>query len=301
MSAPVTVLAAGTVLWRTGPTGLEIALVHRPKYDDWSLPKGKAEAREHLAVTAVRETAEETGFRGVLGRFLGELHYDVPSEAGPIPKAVSYWAMEARGGSFTENTEVDRLRWVPAADAHDALTRADDRAPVQELLAAPASTTTVLLVRHGDAGSRASWQGPDDLRPLNAVGERQAAAIAAVVPMYGPVQVAAAQPLRCVQTVAPLAQVIGVAVDPAPGLSESTYEGDPGPATAYLGTLVDAGRPVAVCSQGGVIPGLLDSFWDSATRGPRTRVARKGSVWVLSFATGRLVAADYLQDLLPVT
>jgi len=296
----VTVLAAGTVLWRSGATGPEIAVVHRPRYDDWSLPKGKVDAGEHPAVTAVRETAEEAGYEGALGRFLGEVRYDVAGELGPVPKVVSYWAMEALGGTFTPNDEVDRLRWLSAENTLDALSRPDDRAPVRALLAAPASTTTVLLVRHGHAGSRASWQGPDDLRPLNALGRREAAAIAAVLPMYGPVAVVAAAPLRCVQTVAPLARAIGVAVEPAPDLSESAYHEHAERAVAYLGTLVAADRPVAVCSQGGVIPALLDSLWESDTSGPQGRPSHKGSVWVLSFAAGRLVAADYLRNLFPV-
>jgi 8-oxo-dGTP diphosphatase len=297
----VTVLAAGTVLWRPGPAGPEIAVVHRPKYDDWSLPKGKVDPGEHLAVTAVRETAEESGFDGALGRFLGDVRYDVPSEAGQEPKVVSYWAMEARGGAFTPNAEVDQLRWLPSDEALEALSRPADRAPLQALLAAPAATTTVLLVRHGHAGRRSSWPGPDDLRPLNTLGLSEADAIASVLPAYRPVAVSAAAPLRCAQTVSPLAEAIGVAVEPAPDLSESAYDDHPEHAVAYVRGLAESGRTVAACSQGGVIPGLLATFWDPNTCGPRPRGARKGSVWVLSFAAGRLVAADYLPSLFPVT
>lgn len=297
---PVTVLAAGTVLWRSGPAGPQIAVVHRPKYDDWSLPKGKVDPGEHLAVTAVRETAEESGFAGALGRFLGEVRYDVQGEAGPVPKVVSYWAMEAHTGAFAPNAEVDRLRWLPSEEAIDALSRPVDRAPVDALLAAPLATTSVLLVRHGHAGSRTSWHGPDDLRPLSPLGHQEAAAIAAVLPAYGPVAVAAAAPLRCMQTVAPLATAIGVAVDAASDLTESAYGEHPERAVARIRALAAAGRSVVVCSQGGVIPGVIRLLRDADTRGPRSEAARKGSVWVLSFADDRLVAADYVPDLLPV-
>ncbi|MGH3744010.1 MAG: NUDIX hydrolase [Mycobacteriales bacterium] len=294
-----TVLAAGTVLWRRGPSGPEIAVVHRPKYDDWSLPKGKVDPGEHPALTAVRETAEESGFHGALGRFLGQVRYGVRADAGTVPKIVSYWAMEASAGAFVPNAEVDRLRWLAAEDCLAVLSRPDDRAPVFELLAVPAAATTVLLVRHGHAGRRSSWPGPDDLRPLNLLGRREAAAIAAVLPAYGPVAVSAAEPLRCRQTVAPLAGALGVVVDAAPDLSESAYARHPDRAVARIRALAAAGRPVAVCSQGGVIPGLLRSLRDRHTRGRRTRAARKGSVWVLSFADGRLAAADYLPDVFP--
>lgn len=298
--APATVLAAGTVLWRPGRGGPEIAVVHRPKYDDWSLPKGKVDPGEHPAVTAVRETREETGFRGSLGRFLGDVRYGVRGEAGLVPKVVSYWAMEAVAGDFLPNAEVDRLQWMAAEEGLAVLSRPDDRAPVRELLAAPLAATTVLLVRHGHAGSRSSWPGPDDLRPLNLLGHREAVALAAVLPAYGPVAVTAAEPVRCRQTVVPLAEALGVVVDSAPALSEQAYAHDPERTLAALRALAGAERPVAVCSQGGVIPGLVRSLRDRHTRGSRSRASRKGSVWVLSFADGRLVATDYLRDTFPV-
>lgn len=297
--AAATVLAAGTVLWRPGPGGPEVALVHRPKYDDWSLPKGKVDPGEHLAQTAVRETAEETGFLGVLGRFLGDVRYAVPGADGPVPKLVSYWAMAAPDGLFVPSAEVDELRWLSPETCLDALSRPADRGPVQALLAAPVKTTTVLLIRHGHAGTRASWPGPDDLRPLNALGRREAAALARVLPAFGPVAVASAGPARCVQTVDPLAAALGLTVESAPELSEAAYAADPEAAAGKVRALAGAGRPVAVCSQGGVIPGLLQALRDSRTGGSRTRSARKGSTWVLSFADGRLAAADYLPDVFP--
>jgi 8-oxo-dGTP diphosphatase len=119
------VLAAGCVLWRRSPTTgtLEICLVHRPKYDDWSHPKGKLSPGEDPLAGALREVAEETGYDAVPGAELGTVTYTV----GGRPKQVRYWAAEATAGRFTPNKEVDRVLWLPPAAARARLTRAGDR------------------------------------------------------------------------------------------------------------------------------------------------------------------------------
>ncbi|MFF8280262.1 NUDIX hydrolase [Streptomyces lateritius] len=133
------VRAAGCVLWRRAPGGgeggaaIEIALVHRPKYDDWSLPKGKLKRNETPRECAVREVREETGQNCVLGPRLPTARY----LANGRPKEVTYWSAEARGGAFTPTTEVDRLLWLPPAAARTRLTQPRDR----ELLDALMSTT----------------------------------------------------------------------------------------------------------------------------------------------------------------
>ncbi|WP_221348334.1 NUDIX hydrolase [Streptomyces beigongshangae] len=127
------VLAAGCVLWRRSPAGgeLGICLVHRPKYDDWSHPKGKLKRGEDALAGAVREVGEETGHRCAPGPRLTTLHY----LANGRPKRVSYWAAEATGGRFVPNREVDRVVWLPPAEARERLTQARDRELVDELVA----------------------------------------------------------------------------------------------------------------------------------------------------------------------
>jgi len=127
------VLAAGCVLWRRSPTdgGPEICLVHRPKYDDWSHPKGKLKRGEDALAGALREVEEETGYRCAPGPSLTTAHY----LANGRPKQVSYWAAEATGGGFVPNREVDRVLWLPAAAARERLTQPRDRELVDELLA----------------------------------------------------------------------------------------------------------------------------------------------------------------------
>src|SRR3954467_13891342 len=105
-----TVLAAGAVLWRASDDGAEpeVAVVHRPRYDDWSLPKGKVDAGEHVLTAAVREIREEPGFEVVVGPRGPPTHYPVREGT----KRVDYWMVRAVGGSFTPNDEVDELRWL---------------------------------------------------------------------------------------------------------------------------------------------------------------------------------------------
>lgn len=128
-----TVLAAGCVLWRCFPEseGIEIALVHRPKYDDWSHPKGKLKRGEEPLDAAVREVLEETGMRCVPGEPLPAVHYLVDGR----PKTVHYWAAEAMDDDFVPNSEVDRLLWLAPAVARERLTQAHDRPPVDAALA----------------------------------------------------------------------------------------------------------------------------------------------------------------------
>lgn len=294
------IVAAGTVLWRWDDLGgLEVALVHRPKYDDWSLPKGKAEAGEHPIAAAVRETMEEAGFTGPLGRPLGQVSYAVDSPDGPVPKVVHYFVMPALGGVFTPSTEVDRLEWLPACDAAARLTRVQDREVLARFSAGPAEAVTVLLVRHGSAGDRKKWRGSDADRPLDAVGQAQAELLAAAGLCFGVQSVHAADVVRCVQTVLPLAAALGVSAEPMADFAEGEPAHPIGTAVDALDKVVALGRHAAVCSQGGVIPHLLAAL--TARDGvplPALR-SRKGSVWVLSFDKGRLAAGSYLADLSP--
>ncbi|WP_399926768.1 NUDIX hydrolase [Streptomyces kanamyceticus] len=127
-----TVLAAGCVLWRRSPADgtPEICLVHRPKYDDWSHPKGKLKPGEGLLAAALREVEEETGHRCVPGARLPTVRY----LAHGRPKRVDYWAAEATTGHFTPHREVDRISWLSPAAARERLTRPRDRDLVDALL-----------------------------------------------------------------------------------------------------------------------------------------------------------------------
>jgi 8-oxo-(d)GTP phosphatase len=119
-----TIEASGGVLWRQRGAQLDVAVVHRPKYDDWTLPKGKVDPGESHEQAALREVAEETGFSAELGPELGETTYEHDAR----PKRVRYWSMRALDGQFHANHEVDDLRWLALDDARQLLTYSRDRA-----------------------------------------------------------------------------------------------------------------------------------------------------------------------------
>ncbi|WP_433565466.1 NUDIX hydrolase [Nocardia sp. CA-151230] len=294
------ILAAGAVLWRPAADGaLEIALVHRPKYDDWSLPKGKLDPGETPVVTALREVAEETGLNSRLGRYLGHVTYPVTGHRKL--KRVDYWAARVLDGEFESNLEVDALDWRRLDTVMDALSYPMDRSIVRNFLRQPAETATLLLVRHAKAGRSDRFAGDDDLRPLEKAGRAQARALVANLLAFGAAEILSAPPARCVQTVTPLAEKLGVDVELEPLFSESGYAAAPDAARKRARDLVSADTVRVISSQGKVIPDLLE--WWATTDGISLPPARnrKGSVWVLSFHDGRLIAADHLDRALTPT
>ena len=281
------ITAAGGVVWRASRTGdLRVAVIHRPRRDDWSLPKGKLLASEPSIVGACREVREETGLDVAVQHRIGRSRYRV----GSATKTVTYWAMRHVGGSFKANHEADLLRWLAPEQAVDLLTFPADRTIVEQFVARPVPDATVLLVRHAKAGKRGTWKKDDRLRPIDAHGRRQAAAIARVAALFGPRRLYAAPLVRCEQTVAPLAHDLGLKVRAAPRFADHDFERRPQRSVETLDALTRAGITV-VASQGVVIPGLLDYLCPRAA----TRASRKGSIWALFFSDGRLITADYYE------
>jgi 8-oxo-dGTP diphosphatase len=288
-------------VWRRvdGDSAVEVAVIHRPRYDDWSLPKGKVAASESDLEGAVREVLEETGYHVRVGRGLGETRY-VKSNgtgAGVRPKVVRWWAMQAEEGAFSATREVDGLRWLSLADAAEQLTRDADRDVLERFARGPAPTRTVLLVRHGPAGSSSAWAGDDRERPLEPCGVEQADELVRILSRYEVGQILSADIRRCTTTVQPLADALGLAVTPEPLLSAVTYPGREEEAVALVRGLGDAEHDAVACSQGEVIPDIVDRM---ATADhyliARPVMARKGSTWALTIdVDGRLVAADYVE------
>ena len=294
---PPTIAAAGGVVWRAaGDDAIEVAVVHRPRYDDWSLPKGKLEAGEHPLTAACREVVEETGLDVVAGRRGPTTRYAVDG----VPKRVDYWLMRCAGNSFVANDEVDELRWLPPADAAALVTHEHDR-----LVIAEAARTDVprevglLLVRHGKAGSGDKWDGPDVVRPLTPAGEGQARQLAAALPLFCPTSVATAAPLRCRQTVTPLAERLGLEVTELPEFGEPEFGGDPHRALDTALRLLEGPGVTVVCSQGGTIPTVLGALGVHGHGVPGLPApAAKGSVWALGGRPGALIA-DYYRGVGP--
>ncbi|MEO5833107.1 MAG: NUDIX hydrolase [Nakamurella sp.] len=288
-SDPTPVLAAGGLLWRPGPRDrVEIALVHRPRYKDWSLPKGKANRGETPPMTAHREVLEETGFRTVLGRRLTTVHYAVDTG----PKLVEYFAARAVGGDFVPNREVDKLRWLAPDDARGLVTYEFDRAVLDTFERQPTTVNSLVLVRHARAGVRESWDGPDEQRPLDVKGRGQAAALRLELAPFGPRSVFSAPVERCRATVAGLAKDYGLTVQLESVLGEESYREQPAGARRLLAALGAAGAPAVVCSQGGVIPGVVKSLASRADLKIGPTSTPKSAYWVLTFDGSDLVQAD---------
>lgn len=304
----MTVNAAGAVLWR--PSGVdgtdekvEVAVVHRPHHDDWSLPKGKVDPGETRVDAAVRELAEETGFASVLGRHLRTVRYPVNGEE----KVVEFWAARAGEGEFVPGDETDELRWLAPADAAPLLTYASDRDVLDVFAAHPAGLRSVLVVRHALAGKRSEWTRPDAERPLDEEGRLQAQQLAGLLAAFGVRALYAVPNTRCRQTLEPASALTGVPVHDAPELADEAVATRDTAALATLarlaGSSADGGVTAAVCAQGVGIPHLVHALAAAAPAPPQSDrdltdpPCRKGSVWVLSFGPdGALVAADYHRD-----
>lgn len=296
-SAGRVVYAAGAVVWRPRESKsgkpVEIAVIHRPRYDDWSLPKGKVDPGETAPVGAVREILEETGQHAALGKRILAVTYPIDSAPGGVKK-VHYWAARSAGGEFTPGREVDKLIWLPVADAMKKLDYAQDRKVLRRFAKQPADTKTVLVVRHGAAGSRSRFSGNDTMRPLDKKGRAQAEALVPQLLAFGVTDVYAADRVRCHQTMEPLAAELGVPIGNEPALTEESYANDTKRARRrVLRIAAAAGTPV-ICTQGKVIPDLI--AWWCERDGVRPDKSRnhKGSTWVLSLSAGRLVAADHI-------
>lgn len=310
MADPAEVRAAGAVLWRPGPGHVgapRVALVHRPRYDDWSLPKGKGLPGEHVLVTAVREVAEETGVRVLLGRRLSTVRYT----SGGVPKRVDYWAArpardkEDALGEFVPGTEVDDLVWLPVTQAKSRLTYAHDATVLAGFANGPADTTPVILARHGVAAGKDVWRQaghPDLTRPLTARGTAQARVLAGLLSCFGPVRVISSGAERCLATVRSYAGLTGATVETEPAFTvpqlSAAAEGPDADAVAEaarerVSEVIASGIPTVICAHRENLPSLLASACERlGAPVPAGPPLPKGGFWVLHASGGALAGVD---------
>jgi 8-oxo-dGTP pyrophosphatase MutT (NUDIX family) len=262
----VRIPAAGTVPWRVVDGALQVALVHRPRYDDWSWAKGKLDPGEDWAVAAVRETDEETGLLVRLGPPLPEARYTLLGRDGtPDDKVVRYWSARVTGGSGHLVNEIDEVVWLDVPSAHARLDYARDRDQLLALVRLQQTdrldTWPLVLVRHAHAVARGSWSGSDDTtRPLDDVGRARAKELAAVLGAYGVSRVVTSPSERCLRTVEPYAVGAGLRLRTRRGLSEEGFAAAPEKAHRHLARLLQRGEPALLCTHGPVLPSLLDEL-----------------------------------------
>ncbi len=242
-------------------------MVHRPKYDDWSWPKGKLDPGELSPVAAVRETLEETGLEVHLGLPLPPATYTVLDREGrPCTKEVRYWAAEVVGGTGALENEIDQVVWLDVVAAHHRLDYARDRDQLRALMRADAegalTTWPLALVRHARARPRAGWSRPDRQRPLDERGVGQAAALGPVLASYGVSRLVSSPARRCLDTLGPYAAATATAVKAKEGLSEEGFLARPDRAPHHLQRTLERGRPSAICTHRPVLPSLLKAVAD---------------------------------------
>lgn len=253
---------------------------------------------------AVREVREETGVDAVPQLPLPTIRYRTPDSGW---KLVQFWAMVAGADVAVPTSEVDQVVWLPAAEAVHRVSYPTDAELLRHWMALPPVTGVVLLVRHTDAGSRDDWEGDDADRPLSAIGMADAEALSRLLALFSPSRLVSATPLRCRQTLAPLARAVGRPVEPAPVFDEAT--GDVVAAAERIRELAVTGGTTVVCSQKTMIPAVLAQVsagarhshadtYEAGRSGGFTTV--KGDGWCLPFSgpllltTARLTKADRL-------
>lgn len=285
-----TVRAAGGVVFKKTEKGsLRILVAHRPRYDDWSLPKGKADGGETPEQTAVREILEETGFACRVVAPLGTTRYRVGSGI----KEVSWFAMRPLPTSpgFKKNSEVDKIKWLGRKTASELLNYERDRELILNTdLKKVAETGTLFFVRHGNAGNRDKWKKDDRLRPLTKKGRKQAEAIAGNLAQRGIERILTSPYQRCIDTVEPIAAATGAAIE----ITEALAEGPDVDASYQL--IHDlAGTNAILCSHGDVIPATMNRLMWLGLELQSRFYCPKASIWEIDIEQGKYTEGRYVQ------
>ncbi|MBB1508519.1 NUDIX hydrolase [Tessaracoccus sp. MC1756] len=257
MSRRVAIRAAGAVVLRGTGDDVEVLMIHRPAYDDWSLPKGKGTVDELAPQTAVREVFEEAGVAVRLGLRLPPIEYKLSKGL----KAVQYWRAEVLAEHpFEPNREVDKIRWARIDRAMRTLTYADERRLLSTALLKP-RTTPLLLVRHGKAMLRKDWSGPDQERRLTGRGRRQARELAQLFGAYGVEHLVSSSSTRCVETLRPYAEQRGLEIVTEDVLTEEEGTVHPREVRRFVARLFKrTTAPTALCGHRPVLPAMFEGL-----------------------------------------
>src|SRR5690606_30239242 len=257
------VYAAGAVVWRLTGDKLRLLLIHRTKYRDVTLPKGKVDPGEMLAQTAVREVHEETGIKVVLGVPVGVSKYWMRPKR---QKVVHYWAAEAtdeaiRASTFVPNGEIAAIEWLSLKKARARLSYPVD----MEILDSFAGlvddgvlhTFPLILLRHAKAVSRADWDGADITRPLTQRGQTQAKAIAAPLKAFGVRRIVSSDAERCLKTIAPLQKKVSHAARVTSRIGQDAWDEGTADIRSVVGNRIRARKAAVLCSHRPVLPAIL--------------------------------------------
>jgi 8-oxo-dGTP diphosphatase len=281
---PRDVRAAGAVVTRKHG---QVLLVHRPKYDDWSFPKGKLDRGEHVVTAAVREVAEETGLDIRLGPALSSQRY---LQSNGRWKTVEYWTGRVVGSDdvsgYQPNDEIDAVEWVEWSAAMARLTYPYDRETLTEARPLRRKTRALVVLRHGKARSREAWKKDDRLRPLLQVGLSQAQHLVPLLAAFDVTSAHTSSSTRCVQTVTPYVDATGWPVKLYDELSEEDATADG--VVDVVDALLDAGESTVLCTHRPVLPTVFDALGVPDVR------LEPGEMLVVHHRKGKVVATEVL-------
>lgn len=294
-------------MWRVSNRKLEVLLIHRPSYDDWSIPKGKLNNGEGTPVAAIREVEEETGVPIYLGQPLGAVSYKLGDGR---KKTTYYWAAQPLSISTklfkvrphvapAKTTEVDKVEWVPAKKAFDRLTQESDRDLLGKLVDQynddKLNTWTLIVVRHTRAMKRSAWKkgkGSEETRPLTPAGEKMAKEMIPLLSAYGVTRLISSPWERCVATVRPYQQAMGIELETNECLTEAAHEKKSKPVYRLVDNLLGTNEaPVALCAHRPTLPSIVQAFLDRAPHSI-TKSIPKEDPWL---ATGEALVAHVSQ------
>jgi phosphohistidine phosphatase SixA/8-oxo-dGTP pyrophosphatase MutT (NUDIX family) len=285
--------AAGALLWReTTERTIEIALIHRPKYDDWTLPKGKIEEGETALQCAYRELIEETGIAASFTRQLGTVEYE---ESGQR-KRVIFWAAQCAldASQFIANEEVDQLEWLSPELALSKATHESDQEMIENFLSQSPRTDTLIILRHTKALERGDWDEEDSQRTLDELGFDQAQLLIKHLQPFAIEEIYTSDFTRCVQTVTPLAHSRGLSITQVPSLNEYTFNEDPLRAVSSANALKQDEKNILICSHNPVIPTMLRGILNTKLKNKDLIKLEPGDAWIVHRVQGEIVGLDYL-------
>ena len=287
------IYAAGAVLWRFGAKNrIEIALIHRPRYGDWSLPKGKLDATETMIGCAYREVMEETGHSAIFGPEIGDATYVVDG----VTKLVKYWSAQAVGEPTGKPnpTEVDEILWLSPADARKKLTLDDDRSIVDFFLEFGTGTTALVLLRHAKAIKREDWDGDDGDRPLGNIGQIQAKRLLSKYLPYAIKEVHSSDAMRCIETIEPMTRALQMHPIFSSDLSEHRFAKDKDAALDYAQDLMIRNQSAIICSHNPILPKVLKKLIGKKNFKELVQKLEPAEAWVLHHRDGEIIAIDWI-------
>ncbi len=267
----MTILAAGVVCWREQKGNLEVLLVQREKYQDWSFPKGKQDPGELLPETAVREVFEEVGITLRLGRKLSVVTYKVSNGE---EKEVHYWSSKLKSkaikkSEFEPNEEISKVKWMIASEAIQKLSYKHDQDLLQEVLKLQKTkeleTRALILLRHAKATPRSDWKGSESKRPLLPEGKQQAKRLVRLLNCYGPKRLITSPWTRCEQTIEPYAKVMKNKIIQRSQLTELSSTLSPRKTIHAVETIFDSKKSALICSHRPALPTITKTLATRAT------------------------------------